>query len=150
MLSLMICKTFSKGCLFRRWHWWMLNYKSYFIKILVVLLFWFWLLNLNKMHLFGLSFILYSSSFIKLEILVGTRFLWVQKQPSRGVYKKRCYENMHQIYSRTPMPKRDFNKVARHGYFPVNLQHIFRTLLPRYTSWWLLLWIYCPLAFFFG
>ena len=35
----------------------------------------------------------------------------VQKQPSRGVLKKRCSENMTQIYRRTPMPKCDFNKV---------------------------------------
>ena len=27
------------------------------------------------------------------------------KQPSRGVLKKRCSENMQQIYKRTPMPK---------------------------------------------
>ena len=35
-----------------------------------------------------------------------------QKQPSRGVLRKRCSENMQQIYMRTPMPKCDFNKVA--------------------------------------
>ena len=29
-----------------------------------------------------------------------------------GVLKKRCSENMQQIYRRTPMPKCDFNKVA--------------------------------------
>ena len=31
---------------------------------------------------------------------------------SRGVLRKRCSENMQQIYRRTPMPKCDFNKVA--------------------------------------
>ena len=36
----------------------------------------------------------------------------MQKQPPRGVVSKRCSENMQQIYRRTPMPKRDFNKVA--------------------------------------
>ena len=36
----------------------------------------------------------------------------IQKQPSKGVYKKRCSENMQQIYRRTTMPKCDFNKVA--------------------------------------
>ena len=36
-----------------------------------------------------------------------------QKQPSRGVLKKRCCENMQQIYRRTPMPNCDFNKVAK-------------------------------------
>ena len=36
-----------------------------------------------------------------------------QKQPSTGVLRKRCSENMQQIYRRTPMPKYDFNKVAK-------------------------------------
>ena len=35
----------------------------------------------------------------------------LQKQPSRGVLRKRCSINMQQIYRRTPMPKCDFNKV---------------------------------------
>ena len=39
-------------------------------------------------------------------------FLDFQKQPPRGVPRKRCSENMQQIYRRTPMPKRNFNKVA--------------------------------------
>ena len=38
--------------------------------------------------------------------------LLFQKCPSRGVLRKRCSENMQQIYRRTPMPKCDFNKVA--------------------------------------
>ena len=36
----------------------------------------------------------------------------VQKQPSRGVLKKSCSENMQQIHRRTIIPKCDFNKVA--------------------------------------
>ena len=47
-------------------------------------------------------------------------FIWFQrsiekrqKQPSRGVLKKRCTENIRQIYRRTPVPKCDFNKVAK-------------------------------------
>ena len=36
-----------------------------------------------------------------------------QKQPPRGVRRKRCSENMQQNYRRTPMPKCDFNKVAK-------------------------------------
>ena len=45
-------------------------------------------------------------------------FEWVtrQKQPSRGVLRKRCSENMQQIYRRTSMPKCDFNKVAKQPY----------------------------------
>ena len=38
----------------------------------------------------------------------------IQKQPSRGVLRKGCYENMQQIYRRTLMPKCNFNKVALH------------------------------------
>ena len=34
------------------------------------------------------------------------------KQPSRCVLRKRCSENMEQIYWRTTMPKYDFNKIA--------------------------------------
>ena len=40
---------------------------------------------------------------------------------------------------KTPMPKCDFNKVALHGYSPVNLLHIFRTAFLRSTSGGLLL-----------
>ena len=39
--------------------------------------------------------------------------MFLQKQPPRGVLKKRCSENMQQIYRRKPMPKCDFNKVAK-------------------------------------
>ena len=41
--------------------------------------------------------------------------LWksiLHKQPSRGVVRKRCFENTQQIYRRIPMPKCDFNKVV--------------------------------------
>ena len=66
----------------------------------------------------------------------------LQKQPSRVVLKKRCSENMQQVYRRAPMPKCDFNKVACnfieitlwHGCSPVNLLHIFRTPFLKSTS----------------
>ena len=67
-----------------------------------------------------------------------------QKQPSRVLLKKKCSENMHQIYWRTPMPKCDFNNVAllcyfieialRHGCSPVNLLRIFKTPFLKNTS----------------
>ena len=71
-----------------------------------------------------------------------------QKQPSRSVLKKWCFENMQQIYRRTPMTKCDFNKVAskfikialRHGCSPVNLLHIFKAPFPKNTSGRLLLY----------
>ena len=49
---------------------------------------------------------------------------YLQKQPFRGVFRKRYSENMQQIYRRTPMPKSDFNKVAL---------HIFRVPFPKNT-----------------
>ena len=41
----------------------------------------------------------------------------IQKQPPKGVPRKRCSENMQQIYRRPPMPKCDFNKVAKQLYW---------------------------------
>ena len=38
--------------------------------------------------------------------------IFIQKHPSRGVFRKRCSENMQQIYSRLHMAKCDFKKVA--------------------------------------
>ena len=82
----------------------------------------------------------------------------IQKQPSRDVFRKRCSENMQQIYRRTPMPKRDFNKVAlhiieialRYGCSPVNLLLIFRTPFPKNTSGRLLLSIILHYSDIFG
>ena len=36
--------------------------------------------------------------------------IYMQKQPPRCVPRKRCSENIQQIYRRAPMPKCDFNK----------------------------------------
>ena len=64
-------------------------------------------------------------------------FSKMQKQPARCVPRKRCSENMQQIYRRTPMPKRDFIEITlRHGRSPVILLHIFRTPFPMNTSRW--------------
>ena len=52
-----------------------------------------------------------------------------QKQPPRGVPRKRYSENMQQIYKRTPMPKCD----------TTNLLHIFRITFLKNTSGRLLL-----------
>ena len=48
---------------------------------------------------------------------IRTRAKNYQKQPSKGIPKKRCSENMQQIYRRTPMPKYDLNKVALQLYW---------------------------------
>ena len=41
---------------------------------------------------------------------------FLQKQPFRGVLKKKFSENMQHFYRRTPMLKCDFNKVAKQLY----------------------------------
>ena len=69
-------------------------------------------------------------------------FIKPQMQPFRGALRKRCAENMQQIYRRTLMPRCDFNfiKVAvRQGCCSANLLHIFRTPFPKNTSGGLLL-----------
>ena len=77
----------------------------------------------------------------------------IQKRPSKGVLRKRCSENMQQIYRRKPMPKCGFNKVAKqlywnhtsawdmfqHGCSPIDLLYIFRILFSKNTSVGLLL-----------
>ena len=73
---------------------------------------------------------------------IGEELTSIQKQPSRGVFSKRCSENMQQIYRRTPMPKCEitlFEVTLRHECSPVNLLHIFRTPFPKNTSGCLLL-----------
>ena len=40
-----------------------------------------------------------------------------QKQPFRGVLRKRCSGNMQQIYRRTPMPKCNFNNAPKQLYW---------------------------------
>ena len=74
-----------------------------------------------------------------------------QKQPSRCVLRKRCSENMLQIYSKFTGERpcqsvisinlqRNFIKITlRHVYSPVNLLHIFREPFPKNTFGWLLL-----------
>ena len=43
--------------------------------------------------------------------------VFLQKQQSRGFLKKRCSENMKQIYRITPMPECNFSKVALQLYW---------------------------------
>ena len=76
----------------------------------------------------------------------------LQKQPPRGVPRKRCSENMHQIYRKHPCQIAisikllcDVIEMALlHGCSPVNLLHIFRTPFTKNTSARLLL----PLVFY--
>ena len=70
--------------------------------------------------------------YLNLRLLIFQKGFKTQNQPLRGVLKKRCCENMQQIYRRTPRPKCGFNKVSnfieiaiRHWCSPVNLLHTF-------------------------
>ena len=104
--------------------------------------------NINYLCASGGSFV--HSRNIGNNLLNSYDSSYRQKQPSRGVLKKRCFENMQQTYMRTPMPKCDFNKVAkqsnvieialRHGCSPVNVLHIFLTPFPKNTSGWFFLY----------
>ena len=49
---------------------------------------------------------------IKKLMRMDERFKHIE-QPSRGVLRKRYSGNMQQICNRTPMPKCDFNNVAK-------------------------------------
>ena len=54
----------------------------------------------------------FKCSSISFEKTPANKECLTRKQPFKGALRKRCFENMQQIYRRTPMPKCDFNKVA--------------------------------------
>ena len=88
-----------------------------------------------------------------------------QKQPARGVPKKKCSENIKQVYKRAAIPKCNFNKVTLqlylnhssalrtptpllasasleeniHSWKYAVLLHVFRSPFSKNTSGWLLL-----------
>ena len=51
---------------------------------------------------FGCSFRIFNSFNLKSVCSISVSFCSSQKQPLRGVLRKRCSENMQQIYRRTP------------------------------------------------
>ena len=66
------------------------------------------------------------------------------KQPIRVVPRKRCSENIQQIYRRTPMPKCDFNKVALQLYWNHTSAWVFSGKFAAYfqnTFSWEHLWV---------
>ena len=56
----------------------------------------------------------------------------IQKQPPRSVPRKKCSENMQQIYKRTPMRKCDFNKAAKQFYWNHTLAWVFSCKFAAY------------------
>ena len=79
----------------------------------------------------------------------------LQKQPSRGALRKRCSENMQQIFRRALMPsvisiKLQSNSIEitlQYGCSPVNLLHIFRKTFPENTSGGLLLYLFSLVSY---
>ena len=59
------------------------------------------------------------------EFLKFFKILFFHKQPSRGVFKKCCSQNIQQIYKRRPMPKCDFNKVSWQLYWNLTSAWVF-------------------------
>ena len=80
----------------------------------------YFLCNTAKRLLLNLyTILIVAAPFFLPYLYVGTCMLssyFLQKQPPRGVPMKMCSENIQQIYRRTPMPKCDFNKVAKQLY----------------------------------
>ena len=100
---------------------------------------WLWIskYQVESFSVSPLLFLGYCLNFVKVYWILSRYPKVIQKQPPRGVPKKRCSENMQQIYRRTPMQKCDLQ--LRHGCSPVNLLHVFRTLFTKNTSGGLLL-----------
>ena len=66
-----------------------------------------WIVHKIEYILYFMFYLLYATNvlFSNLWYLMKGAFFWnimLRKQPSRGVIKKRCSENMQQIYRRTP------------------------------------------------
>ena len=73
-------------------------------------------------HLLNKSLIK-TSVFVQCQILSKSqsRKYVIQKQPSRGVSRKTCSENMQQIYRRTSMPKCDFKTTLLKSHFGMDV-----------------------------
>ena len=76
----------------------------------------------NSLHIFRAPFLMSTSGELPLR---HEGKLGMQKQPTRGVPRKKCSENMQQIYRRTLMPKCNFNRVSRQFYKNHTLAWVF-------------------------
>ena len=70
-------------------------------------------------------FFFWKTSFSSLCVYCLSAFSLIQTQISIGVLIKMCSENMQQIYRRRPIPKCDFNKIAKQLYWNGNLAGVF-------------------------
>ena len=58
----------------------------------------------------------------------------VEKQPSRGVARKRCSENLQQIYKKINMPKCDFNTTFLKSHFSMGISRKFAAYFQKTFS----------------
>ena len=95
-------------------------------------------------HIFLLE-ISTSTQFIKLKLRnnkLGSKTIYNLHTRIQSVLRKRCCENMQQIYRAAPMPKCDFNKTALNLYWNLtSAWDTFRTPFPKNTSRGLLLFV---------
>ena len=95
---------------------------------------------------FSLIFLIFSCFFLRF-LKFGNIVDYSNTVINRGVLKKRCSENMQQIYRRTPWRNvisiSNFIEITlQHGCSTVNLLHISRTAFLKNTSGRLLLSLY--------
>ena len=60
---------------------------------------------------------------MKQKLIPFHEIVKIQKQPSRGVLRKKCFENLQQIYRGTPMTRCEFNKVSS-SFTEITLWHV--------------------------
>ena len=75
-----------------------------------------------------------SSWQVHISKLIFTNFI-CKKQPTGGVLRKRCSENMQQIYRRKPIPECDLNKVATQLYWSHTSARVFSSTLLEGCFW---------------
>ena len=64
-----------------------------------------------------ISLLVYQKNIFETFVFFFSSSIYLQKQLSRCVHKKRCSENMQKVFRRTPMPNFNFNKVAKQLYW---------------------------------
>ena len=67
---------------------------------------------------------------------VKLKLMTFQRQPLRGVLRKRCSENMQQNYRRTPTPKCDFNKFVLQLYWNCRAAWVISWLSSTFDRKW--------------
>ena len=82
-------------------------------------------------HLIFWNFVFMSVILIDMKIYRNRSIR--QTQPSKGVLRAWCSENIHQVYRRTSMPEFDFSKVAKQLYWNCTSAWVFSWIRLRTT-----------------